>query len=181
MIFILVSVCLSALPYFRFQAVTWVSINAFPPNCVCALILRSGSGIANGQILFIFDRVICPRHDNGGVLSFHVFILPNFTLVRPCPSVRPNEAFINKSTLNLNIAVNDSLAWLWCRKNVKLRNGIYAIETSSLRLVWAKYESYILHAESLRLVWTKYESYILHTSAVMYTFQNLNTAVIDKV
>ena len=48
-------------------------------------------------------------------------------------------------------------------------------------LVWTKYESYILHAESLRLVWTKYESYILHTSAVMYTFQNLSTAVNDKV
>ena len=30
-------------------------------------------------------------------------------------------------------------------------------------------------------MWTKYESYILHTSAVMYTFQNLNTAVNDKV
>ena len=47
-----------------------------------------------------------------------------------------------------------------------------------------EYESYILHAESLRLVWTKYESYesyILHTSAAMYTFQNLNTAVNDKV
>ena len=25
-------------------------------------------GIANGQILSMFDRVICPRHDNGGVL-----------------------------------------------------------------------------------------------------------------
>ena len=50
----------------------------------------------------------------------------------------------------------------------KLRVGIYAIEISSLRLVWAKYESCILHAEFLRLVWTKYESYILHTSAVMY-------------
>ena len=48
-------------------------------------------------------------------------------------------------------------------------------------LVWTKYESSILHAESLRLVWTKYESYILHTSAVMYIFQNLNTAVNDKV
>ena len=52
-------------------------------------------------------------------------------------------------------------------------DGVYAIETSSLRLVWTKYESCILHAESLRLVWTKYESYILHTSADMYTFQNL--------
>ena len=27
----------------------------------------------------------------------------------------------------------------------------------------------------------KYESYILHTSAAMYTFQNLNTAINDKV
>ena len=29
-------------------------------------------GIAHGQISSIFDRVICLRHDNGGVLSFHV-------------------------------------------------------------------------------------------------------------
>ena len=56
---------------------------------------------------------------------------------------------------------------------------VYATETSSLRLVWTEYESYILHAESLRLMWTKYESYILHTSAVMYTFQNLNTAAVN--
>ena len=27
-------------------------------------------GIANGQILSIFDRVICLPHDSGGVLSF---------------------------------------------------------------------------------------------------------------
>ena len=73
------------------------------------------------------------------------------------------------------------MTWLWGLKNVKLRYGVYAIETSSLRLVWTKYESYILHAESLRFVWTKYESYILHTSAVMYNFQNLNSAVNDKV
>ena len=31
-------------------------------------------GIANGQISSIFDRVICPQHDNGGVLYFNVFI-----------------------------------------------------------------------------------------------------------
>ena len=30
--------------------------------------------IANGQISLIFDRFMRPRHDNGGVLSFHVFI-----------------------------------------------------------------------------------------------------------
>ena len=51
-------------------------------------------------------------------------------------------------------------------KEILLRtlDGVYAIETSSLRLVW-----------------TKYESYILHTSAAMYTFQNLNTGINDKV
>ena len=59
--------------------------------------------------------------------------------------------------------------------------GVYVIETSFLRFVWTKYESYILHAESLRSVWTKYESFILHTLAVMYTFQNLNTTEKDKV
>ena len=39
----------------------------------------------------------------------------------------------------------------------------------------------ILHAESLRLVWMNYENCILYTSAVKHTFQNLNTAVNDKV
>ena len=29
---------------------------------------------ANRQISSVFDRVICPRHDNGGVLSFYIFI-----------------------------------------------------------------------------------------------------------
>ena len=47
---------------------------------------------------------------------------------------------------------------------LKLRDGVYAIETSSLRLVWMKHESYILH-----------------TSAAMYTFQNLNTCINDKL
>ena len=31
--------------------------------------------IAYGQISSMFDRVICPRQDNGGVLYFTVFIL----------------------------------------------------------------------------------------------------------
>ena len=30
--------------------------------------------IANGQISSMFDRVICPRHDNGGILSSKVII-----------------------------------------------------------------------------------------------------------
>ena len=82
---------------------------------------------------------------------------------------------------NLNIAVNDRV-WLDFDVGRMSNWGMgNTIETSSLRLVWTEYESYILHAESLRLVWTNYESYILHTSAVMHTFQNLNTAVNDKV
>ena len=47
--------------------------------------------------------------------------------------------------------------------------------------VWTNYENYILHVEFFRLVWTNHESYVLHTSAVMHIFQNLNSAVNDKV
>ena len=32
------------------------------------------SGIANGKISSMYDRVICPRHDNGPVLMFYVNI-----------------------------------------------------------------------------------------------------------
>ena len=28
-------------------------------------------GIANGQMSSIFDRVICPQHDNGGVFYYY--------------------------------------------------------------------------------------------------------------
>ena len=31
-------------------------------------------GITHWQISSIFDRVICPQHDNGGVISFHVLL-----------------------------------------------------------------------------------------------------------
>ena len=33
-------------------------------------------GIANGQISSIFDRIIWPPHDSGGVLSIYVFSSP---------------------------------------------------------------------------------------------------------
>ena len=48
--------------------------------------------------------------------------------------------------------------------------GTYAIETSSLKLVWTKYESYILHSESLRLCgWNmKAISYILQQSCTLF-------------
>ena len=36
---------------------------------MCIDIVEICSGIANGQILSMFDRVICPQHDNGGYYS----------------------------------------------------------------------------------------------------------------
>ena len=41
----------------------------------CIDIKETWFRIANGQISSMFDRVICPRHDNGGVLQFNVFIV----------------------------------------------------------------------------------------------------------
>ena len=41
---------------------------------MCVDIVEIWFEIANGQILSVFDRVICSRYDNGGVLSFHVFL-----------------------------------------------------------------------------------------------------------
>ena len=42
--------------------------------------------IANGKISSGFERVICPRHDNGGVLSFYVLIssLKSITITKTC-------------------------------------------------------------------------------------------------
>ena len=52
---------------FYFQDNNLCNLNGFSPNLVCALILwRSALGLLM-QILSIFDRVICPQHDNGGV------------------------------------------------------------------------------------------------------------------
>ena len=45
---------------------------------MCIDIVEIWFRIANGQILSDFDRIICPRHDNGGVLSFYVFICNMF-------------------------------------------------------------------------------------------------------
>ena len=42
---------------------------------VCIDIMKSCLWIAHGQISSMSDRVICPRHDNGGVLSFHVLFI----------------------------------------------------------------------------------------------------------
>ena len=39
---------------------------------MCIDIVEISLGIAHRKISSIFDRVICPGHDNEGVLSFHV-------------------------------------------------------------------------------------------------------------
>ena len=47
---------------------------------MCNDIVKRYFGIAHCQISSIFDKVICPRHDNGGVLSFYVsFKLLSYT------------------------------------------------------------------------------------------------------
>ena len=47
----------------------------FTKHSMCIDILKIWFGIANGQSISTFDRVICPPHDNGRVLSFHVFLM----------------------------------------------------------------------------------------------------------
>ena len=42
---------------------------------MCIYIVEIWFGIANVQILTIFDRFICLEHDSDGVLWVHVFIL----------------------------------------------------------------------------------------------------------
>ena len=41
---------------------------------ICIDIVEIWFGIAHRKISSTFDRVICPRHDNGGVLQFNIFI-----------------------------------------------------------------------------------------------------------
>ena len=45
---------------------------------MCIDIVEMYFGSANGQISSIFDWVICPGYDSGGLLSFHVFYLDLF-------------------------------------------------------------------------------------------------------
>ena len=50
----------------------------FSPNLVCALILwRAGLGLLMGKSMF--ERVVCPSYDRGGILSFSGFICLKFS------------------------------------------------------------------------------------------------------
>ena len=69
-------------PYFGLWTITLVNINGFLPNLVCSLILRRSSlGFQKGKLCYFLTRVICPPHDNGGVLSFHIINVSCLVLV----------------------------------------------------------------------------------------------------
>ena len=57
-------------------------------------------GIAHWQILSIFDRVICPQHDNGGILSFYLN-LSGFALIRN--SAKPAGAKLDRFDSVMNV------------------------------------------------------------------------------
>ena len=68
--------------HFRFWIITWVDLNI--KLDVCIDIMEIKFRIAIGYLSLIFERPISPWHDNGGVLSFHVFIVQenSFTFLR---------------------------------------------------------------------------------------------------
>ena len=49
---------------------------------VCIDIAEAWFGVADGQISSIFDRLICPKHDSGGVLLFHVLLFIRSSLYK---------------------------------------------------------------------------------------------------
>ena len=64
----MISHWMSVRPSVHFRMLTWVNIDGFSPNLVCALILwRSGLGLLMGKFHHIFME-ICLQHGNGGVL-----------------------------------------------------------------------------------------------------------------
>ena len=54
----------------------------FTKLAMCLNIVKICLANSNGQILSIFDRVISPGYDSGGVLSSHVFIYFNMQFVK---------------------------------------------------------------------------------------------------
>ena len=59
-------------PYFRFRIITSKFHWIFIKFGICIYIVKIWCRIANGQISSFFDIAICPRHNNGGVLLFHI-------------------------------------------------------------------------------------------------------------
>ena len=48
--------------FFHFWTINLLNVNGFSPNGVCIDIIDICFGIANGRILFIFDRVVWQQH-----------------------------------------------------------------------------------------------------------------------
>ena len=61
-------------PYFRFSTITIKSLQTFTKLNMCIDIVEVWFQIAIWYILSIFDRVISPGYNSGGVLLFHTFI-----------------------------------------------------------------------------------------------------------
>ena len=49
---------------------------------MCIDIAEAWFGVADGQISSIFDRLIYPKLDSGGVLSFHVLLFISSSLYK---------------------------------------------------------------------------------------------------
>ena len=60
-----------------FSKCQWI----FTKLAVCIDIVQIGFGNANGQVLSIFDRVICLGYDSGWVLLFHILLHLNTPIV----------------------------------------------------------------------------------------------------
>ena len=68
-----------------------------------------------------------------------------------------------------------SMTWLWCHKIVKRRDVVYAMPLKHIPFGWCGQNMKAIPYMLNPLGWC------LHTTAIMYTFQNLNTVVKDKV
>ena len=69
-------------PYFTFRTITWINLNGFSPNLICAVILwRSALGLLISKF-YQFLTVIWPRHDNDWILLFHILL--NFCICSLC-------------------------------------------------------------------------------------------------
>ena len=71
--------------YYGFMLGVRATVFSFPEDNMtslgmCINIVQIWFGIAKWHILSIIDRLICPPHDRGRVLSFHIFI-PHHTIV----------------------------------------------------------------------------------------------------
>ena len=69
-------------PYFHFRMITCIIQWIFTKLGVCIDIAEAWFEVADGQISSIFDRLICPKHDSGGVLSFHVLLFISSSLYK---------------------------------------------------------------------------------------------------